>query len=145
MNSLHIVWSLQERLKFHHLFQTKCCLRVILSAANHEYMWKEDTLTFAEQGLSIKGCQVRKKTHQWFDNTDPAFIQLGYWSLKCFYCQIYNAYRLLLQNTEYNTEGSAVRLGIFFFSVCCWVFFYWLHLWQTNNYIGVYRRIQMRF
>lgn len=41
-------------------------------------MWKEDTLTFAEGGLSMKGCQVRKKTHQCFDNTDPAFIQLGY-------------------------------------------------------------------
>lgn len=46
--------------------------------ANHEYMWKEATLTFAERGLSIKGCQVRNKTDQWFDNTDPAFIQLGY-------------------------------------------------------------------
>lgn len=41
-------------------------------------MWKEDTLTFAEGGLSIKGCQVRNKTDQCFDNTDPAFIQLGY-------------------------------------------------------------------
>lgn len=49
-----------------------------MSAADHEYMWKEDTLTFAEQGLSRKRCQVRNKSHQWFDNADPAFIQLGY-------------------------------------------------------------------